>query len=786
MGPPPAAAGSDEGEEGLLDRVRQNAWASLGVLLVLWLVLAFLVFLIFGFVLQNFTLALVAGPLGGLAAAVAIGWRLGFLGPVDDARRRAPLWVRLLLPLPLFIFLFIVGFVLIGAVVTEFVLITLLSLVLATAGTVAAVVLLDLWRDVPETVGETPPLGRLLALAGIGLIVGLGVFLIALLVVGQVTVALALFLPGAIAGAVLTGLLSGWSRDARETARAQHFAIRITAFLVLLVLTTLYFSLLVGPFLSELVAGLQIPDAIAGYAVAFVLSLTLLVPLSMWVHTWRDLWAAFTDMGEDHRVLAVLPIFPLSAALIFLIIVALTSFFELAYVVSIPAGLLLFLLAGLPFGVTQDIPEVVREQNLLVRTGIFLATFLLLTLYAYFGIGFFLEVVEYSLLAALAFAGIVMGLLIWLLGLGQGLDEEFESYGAPAEAGVLALISLATLVVSFLLIALALDDFRTAFLLSVVAAAGMNYLIAHATGMIHGMRDALSELPWWGDLLALSVVFVLVFVYGAIALGVFYNNVTVAYAFGALLATAAVFGLARDLEVGDDMLETADDRREARVVLMTLTFLGGFLVGMYATAALMSLAGSSLFGLPLFAGLLTGFLALLWISRRRGWGTSALGRVQSRGDRVKVAGILLVWLALGTLTGFALQSLPIGADTIGLGDDPVLPLTLTLAAGLLLWSWLPTILFRLLRVERTPVRGTASLPEKHRFWASIGWGVLTVLVVAALLLSVFDNPVIGMAAAIVAGYLVALGVTILRRGGDDDGGEPDDSPIIDSAGRADR
>lgn len=785
MGPPPAAAGSASGDEGLLGQVRTNTWASIGVLLVLWLVLGFLAFLIFAFVSQSFTLALVAGPIGGLAAAAAVGWQLGLLQPVDEARQTAPLWVRLLLPLPLFIFAFLLGFVVLGAFLTDFVLITLASLVLATAGTVAAVLVLDLWRDVPTKVRGTPPMGRLLVLAGVGLIVGLGTFLIGLLVFGEVEVGLALFLPAAIAGAVLTGFLSGWSQDARDTARAQHVGTRIGVFVLLLIFTTVYFSLLVGPLLTELVAGYQIPDAIAGYTVSFLLALILLVPLSMWVHTWRDLWDAFTAMGEDHRILAVLPIFPLSAALIFLVIVALTSLFEVAYVVSIPAGLALFLLAGLPFGVTQDIPKVVRDQDLPARTGIFVATFLLITLYAYFGVGFFLDVVEISLLIALAFAGLVMGLLIWTLDLTEGLGKEFESYGAPAEAAVLALISVATFLISFLLIALALDDFRAAFLLSVVAAAAANYLIAHSTGMIHGMRAALGEMPWWGDLAALAAVFVVVFAYGAIALGLFYNNVAVAYTFGALLATASVFALAKDLEVGDDMLTTADDRRNARVVLMTLTFLGGLLVGLYATAALMSLAGSSLFGLPLFVGLITGSLALVWISKRRGWGTSALGRVQSRSDRVKVASVLVAWLAIGTLTGFALQSIPVGSQDLGLGDDPVLPLTLTLAAGLLLWSWLPALLFRILRVERTPVRGTSSLPEKHKFWASVGWGLVTVFVVAAILLSVIDNPVIGMAAAILAGYLVALAITVLRKGGSGDQ-EPDDSPIIDKASRTDR
>ncbi len=784
MGPPPAASGSASGDEGLLDRIRESTWFSLGGLVLLWLILGFVAFLLFAFISQSFTLALVAGPIGGLAAAVALGWRLGFLQPVEEARQKAPLWVRLLLPIPLFIFLFLLTFVLAGAVITDFVVITLASVVLATAGTVATVWALDLWRNVADKVGETPPIGRLLALAGIGVIVGLGVFLIGLMVFEAVEIALALFLPAAIAGAVLTGILSGWSRDAGETARAQHLGVRLGVFLLLLIFTSLYFSLLVGPLLSDLVAGYRIPDAIAGYAVSLVLALVLLVPLSMWANTWRDLWSAFTTIGEDRPVLAELPIFPLSAAIIFLVIVVLTSLFELAYVISIPAGLALFLLAGLPFGVTQDIPRVVRNQNLPARVGIFVGTFLVLALYAYLGIGFFLDAVELSLLLGLAFAGIVVGLLVWLLSLGEGLGEEFRGYGAPAEAALLSLISVTTFLISFLLIALALDDFRAAFLVSVVVAAGANYLIAHSTGMIHGMRAALAELPWWGDLIALAVVFVLVFAYGAIALGLFYNNVTVAYAFGALLATAAVFALAKDLEVGDDMLETADDRREARVSLMTLTFLGGFLVGMYATAALMSLAGSSLFGLPLFLGVITGALALLWISKRRSWGTTALGRLQSRGDRAKVASILIVWLAIGTLTGFALQSVPLGGEDIGLGDDPVLPLTLTLAAGLLLWSWLPTVLFRVLSVDRTPVRGTVGLAEKHKFWASLGWGLVTFLVVAAILLSIIDNPVIGMASAILAGYLVALGISALRGGGD--GGEPEDSPIIDKASRADR
>lgn len=756
MGPPPATPSEHASEgEGLTQRIARNTWASLGTMAGTAFLATLVLFLLLALLTQNFVIALVGGILGGIATAAGAGYRWGFLQRVDQSRRGAPLWVRLLLPVPLFFFLLLLLLVSLGTLIEAFVLLVLADVVVSLVVTGAVVKLIGLWDDVPARVRRTQGQSRLAFLIVIGVFTGVLGSVLGLMLLEEAAIALGLFLPSFLAGAVLAALLTKWGRDARDGLRSVPIWGRILGFVLLTLALTFYFSLLIGPFL---------PNATIGYALSMLLGLALTVPLSIWARTWRDLWGRFLAMGEGHRVGAVLPAFPIAAALIFLLIVVLTSNFEIAYTVSIPAGLLAFLLVGLAFGVTQDIPEVVKRQRLPRRVGVFLLSFLLLTLYAYFAVALFTQLVEVSLLAGMLFATVVLALAIRLLGLAEGLGQEFEGYGAKAEAAVLGLVFLGVLVLAFIVVALLSGDFRVAFLVSVLVAAGANFAIAHATNLIEGLREALDDLRWYGELLLFASVFVLAFAYGTVAIGSFLSNVPLALTGGALFAVLAVVLVGWDLRIGEVMVNTADDQRSARITLLLLVFLGGFLVGLYATAALFSLAGNDLFGLPFFFALLAGSGATLGFSRWRGWEGEVLGKVRTRRDRTKVTVVLAAWLGLGVLTGFFLQSVPLDASELGLGEEgePV-PLTITLAAGLVIWTWLPALLFKAVAVERTPLSATLSMAEKPRFLASLGWGALAGLLAMVLLLSTLDSPVYGILGAVGVGYLVALGVTLARR-----------------------
>lgn len=813
-------------EEGFGNFLRERAWAAALWLAFLWLIITPVIFALVGVVIGSFTGAVILAPILGLAAVGAIArWR-GYDEPIDEARETAPLWVRLIVPIPVFVFVAILFFVGVGAVIQDFLIVALIVLVLAAATTAGFVWLLGLWRDVPERTTSSPiwlrvpvlptvlfaalfgvffmalgptipdfrvllvvdtvgalattgvivwatglwhdvpgrvrdsgPPERLAALAVIGVLAGLVGFFVGLLLLEEVAIALAIFLPAMIAGIVAAALGLGWADDAHQAIVDWHFGIRIGAFVVLLTLVTLYFALLIGPFL---------PNALVGYGIALVIAAALLVPLSVWVRTWRDLWTTFVDMGEDRRLVATLPILPLSALAVFAIIVVTTSMFDLAYAVSIPAGVAIFLLAGIPFGVTQDIPRVVRGLDLPRRTAVFLTFFLLTTLYAYFAIALFVQDVEISIVAGMAFAGLLLGLLVHQFDLDEGLGDEFESYGGPAEAAVLGGVFVVTLVVSFLLIALTIGDFRIAFLVSVLLAAGANYLVAHTTGFVEGTREALAELPWWAELGVLSAVFVLAYLYGVIAIGSFIPGVALSLALGALLALAAVAALSHDLEIGEEIMHTADEKKRARSAILVLGFIGGFLVGLYAAAGALGAVGVDLFGFPFFIALLAGVGAVIALSRRRGWDEDVVANVRTTTDKLKVGVILVLWLGLSIFTGFALQALPIQGPIAGIGDPSGLPLTITLAAGLILWAWLPVLLFRLVRVERTPVDATVSAPEKRKALASLGWGLLVFAVVLVVMLTVLDNTVIGVGVALAAGYLTALAFSTRRGRGSTD------------------
>lgn len=810
-------------EEGFSDFLRARAWAAAVWLLVIAALATPILFALVGFISGSFVIATVLAPLLGLAVAGGIGHWRGYLDPIDRARQDAPLWVRLLIPVPIFVLVFSLLFIGIGAFVGNFLVLLLSDLaltVLVTGGLVwllglwgdvparaegsslwvrlllpvpvfavlggllflllspviedfrlmltvdvlASLILTGLltwtsglWSDVPARIRDSTPEQRLGALAGIGLFGGLIAFGLVLMLLEQVSFALAAFLPGLVLTVGLAAWLSGWSRDAHDALLAWHFGVRIGVFFAALALLTFYFALLVGPFL---------PNALLGYVVALVLSGALLIPVTIWIRAWRDLWATFVEMGGERRLVATLPVLPLGIGLVFGLIVVLTSHFPAAYVVSIPAGVGLFLLAGLPFGVSQDIPRVVRDQDMLPRTGIFLGFFLLTTLYAYFAIALFVQIVEVALIGGMVFAGAVLALLIWQFDLREGLAEEFESYGGPAEAAVLGGVFVLALALSFLVVGLATGDFRIAFLVSVLVAAGVNYLVAHSTGFVEGTRQALAVLPWWAELGVLSTIFVVAFLYGTIAVGSFLPAfVSVSFALGALLALGAVVALSVDLEIGGEIMEAADEKKRARTTMLVLAFLGGFMVGLYSAAAALGAVGIELFGFPFFVGLLTGVGAVLWLARRRAWDGDVLQRVRTGTDKLKVGVILVSWLGLGILTGFALQAIPLDGPVLGIGDAAGLPLTITLAAGLILWAWLPVALFRVVQVERTPVDATVSMPEKRKTLASLGWGVLAFAATLVLMLVLVENTVISAGVAVAVGYVTAL-VFSTRQGRD--------------------
>ncbi|MDX1612562.1 MAG: hypothetical protein R3185_09335, partial [Candidatus Thermoplasmatota archaeon] len=96
-------------------------------------------------------------------------------------------------------------------------------------------------------------------------------------------------------------------------------------------------------------------------------------------------------------------------------------------------------------------------------------------------------------------------------------------------------------------------------------------------------------------------------------------------------------------------------------------------------------------------------------------------------------------------------------------------LSLTLAAGLLLWAWLPVLLFRAVGVERPPVKATLSMGEKPKFLASLGWGFVAFLVTLVIGLTLANDPVIGYGVALGVGYLVALAMATIRRKGEAQG-----------------
>lgn len=704
-------------------------------------------FVVIGRFVTDFRLLVIADAAVSLALTAPLVYFAGLFGDVSERTRSASLPARLALPLVPFTVVFLVGLLALGGLLGDFRLLVGLDLVVSALVAAGIVYATGLWSDVPDRIRASSKAERLVALALIAVLAGLLASVGTLVATEQAIFAFAALLPGLVLGLVGAAWAFGWADDAREAVIGQHFGIRVAVFVVLLALLTVYFALLVGPLL---------PNALLAYGVGALAGLAILVPASMWVHTWRDLWEAFVDVGEDRRVLATLPILPLGIGLVFLLVVVATSMFELAYVLSVPAGLALFLLAGLPFGITQDIPRMIRARELPARTAIFATIFLLAVLYAYFAVALFVQIVEVALVAGLVFAGLVLAGLIHRLDLGEGMVEEFEDYGALGEAAVLGGVFLVALGVTFLVLALSLGDFRIAFLVSVLVAAGVNYVVAHATGLVEGTRRAVAQLPWWAELLSLSGVFVVAFLFGTVAIGSFVRAAGLAMLAGAVFALASVVALSRDLEIGEEIMDTADERKRARTPILVLGFLGGFLVGLYLAAAAFQAVGVSLFGLPFFVALLVGGATVVALSRRRGWDENVLARVRTRTDKAKTGGILLAWLLLGVFTGFALQAVPIEGPVLGIGDPSGLPLTLTLAGGLFLWAWLPVVLFRLIRVERTPVDATRSAPEKQRTLASLGWGLLVAALTMVILLTVLDRTVLSVGVGVALGYLTAL------------------------------
>lgn len=816
---------SEKGEEGegYGDKVTRflqgNAWAAGLAVILAWLLFTPVFFALFGLILDSFVIALILAPIAGLAAAGALAYRRGWGEPLADARRSSPLWVRVLAPLPVFCLVLVLSFFGLGAFLTGFVLLALASAAIAALATGAVVWILGLWHDLPGTVMGAPlwarllvplplfvvltilsfsifggsiqdfrwlllaslgtgalvtavliattgvwanalsrahassPKERLAALVLFGTVTGLVAFVASLVVLERMSIALATALPGFVLGVVLAGWLSSWWKDAHRTVSGWHFAARGGAFLALLVALTLYFAVLVGPFL---------PTALAGYGLGLVFALALLVPASVWVGTWRDAWGSFVSLGEDRRLVATLPVLPVSIVVLFVALAVPTGSFALAYVLSIPLGVLLFLLAGIPFGVTRDIPGLVRKRRLPARSAIFGGVFLLATLYAYFGVALFLDMVEVAIVAGALFGGALVGGLIAWLDLHVGLQEEFESYGGVAEAIVLGLAFVSAMGVSFLLVALALGDFRVAFLSSVLVAAGVTYALAHASDLVEGLRETVAVLPWWAEMGVVSFVFVLAFAYGTVAVGVFRVPVEVALLLGAVFALGSVVAFSRDLALGRGVVASADEETGARVPLLVLTFLGGFLVGLYVSAAALGAVGLALFGIPFFVGLVVAAGCVLALARFRGWDSTVLDRFRTRSDKAKTFAIVAAWLGVGVVLGFALQMIPVSGSLLGIGGGGGIPLAVTLALGLVLSAWLPVVLFRLVRVSRSPVEATASLAEKRRSLAALAWGLAVFGGVLVVALTIQDNTVIAAGVALVLGYVVALALSARR------------------------
>ncbi len=739
-----------------LDRARQGSplWARLLYPIPLFALLYMVSFIAFGAILTEFTLLAASAALLALALTGALVWISGMWSELPEAVMGLPVWARLLLPLPLFAGLTLLGFPLFGGAVDDFRFLLLASLSLAALGTGLAIGLTGLWHGLGRRVRASSPTERLTALTILGLLAGLVAFLATLTGLEQVEFALAAFLPSALAGFTLAGWALGWLPHVHKTLAGWHFGTRIGLFTGLLLVLILYFSLLVGPFL---------PNALIGYTVSTALALALLVPFSMWTNTWTDTWRTFVSLGEDRRVLATLPILPLSAVLLFLLLAFLSDSFAIAYTLSIPLGVALFLLTGTAFGITQDIPRIVRRRSLPARLGIFAAFFLLVAAYAYFAVALFVQIVEVALVASALFSGALLAGLIVRLELGEGFAEEFESYPPVVEAGVLAAAFLASLAVVFTVVALAAGDFRAAFLVSVVAAAGLTYVLAHATGLVGGIRETVQALDWWGEIGALLATFALAFVYGTVAVGIFAVPVELAVVIGALFGLGAVFALSKDLALGHGVMTSADEHASARISILVLTFLAAFLVGMYTAALALGAVGVSLFGLPFFVSLVLGTAAVMGLARHRGWDADVVARVRTARDKGKTLVILAAWIGLGTLTGFALQAIPVEGPILGLGDATGLPLALTLAVGLVLWAWLPVVLFHVTHVEQTPVDATLTMTEKRRTMASLAWGLLAFGLVLVIALTVLDGPVWAVVLALGVGYLTAL-VISSRRG----------------------
>lgn len=820
----------EDNTEGLPARVqrslRNHAWAAGLAIVVVWLLFTPIFFAVLGLVLDNFVLAFVLAPLLALAAAGGLASSRGWLEPLGEARRAAPLWVRLIVPVPVFVLVLTLSFFGLGSVVTGFTILGFASLLIALSLTGAFVWGLGLWHDVPGRVlgaplwarllfpipllvvftlfsfslfggwiqdfrllmlaslatgtlatgalvaltglwanalvraEESTPVERLVVLVLTGAVAGLVVFLAALMVLEQVNLALATVLPAFVGGVALAGWISSWWRDAHQAVAGWHVGARAGAFLVVLLGLTLYFALLLGPFL---------PTALAGYGVALVLALALAVPLSSWVGTWRDAWGGFVSMGEDRRLLATLPILPVSIVVLFVALAVPTDSFALAYVLSVPLGVALFLLAGVPFGVTRDIPGLVRKRRLPVRFAIFAGVFLLAAVYAYYGVALFVDIVEVAIVAGVVFGAVLLGVLITWLNLHVGLQEEFESYGGVAEAFVLGVVFVAALAVSFLLVALSLGDFRVAFLVSVVVASGVAYVLAHTTELVDGLRETVAGLPWWAEMGVVSFVFVLALVYGTVAVGVFRVPLEVALVLGALFALGSVVAFSRDLALGRGVVASADEDAGARVPLLVLAFLGGFLVGLYVSAMALGAVGLALFGIPFFVALVVGVVSVLALARLRGWDAAVVSRVRTRSDKAKTVGIVVAWLVVGVVLGFVLQMVPVEGPVLGVGGALGFPLALTLAVGLLVSAWLPVVLFRAVRVSQSPVGATASLQEKHRSLAGVGWGLVVFCGVLVLALTFQDNTVLAVGVALVLGYVVALALSA-RRGADPEEG----------------
>lgn len=741
--------------DGWMDEIRARWWASLIVMVLLWAILSAILLPVVGLIIDHFVAAVFLSPLLGLAAAGGIGHWLGLIDPVDEARRRAPLWARVLVPIPVFVLLWFLFLIPVGSLVTNFMLMAGATTLLALAVTGAGVWMLGLFSGVTSTVRDTKRGARLGLLTLAGLLTGLVVFTAIVIALNSVPIALAAFLPCAVLAGVGIAFLSGWQRDAYEQIVAWHYGIRLGVFLVLVVLLTVYVAVLVGPF---------IPDARFAYAVAIAAALAVLVPVTIAVGAWRDAWQAYTSLEEGHRMLTLLPVFPLAGLLVFGLVAILSDSFEAAFIVSVPAGIAALLALGYPLGLTQRIPPMMRQQNLPVRSVVFLAAFALISVYAYFAIALVIQNLEIALVAGMAFAGLVLGGLNWAFDLGRGMGEEFETYGAAGGAAVLVAVFAATLSVVFISLALATGDFRLAFLVSVVAALGLNYLIAHTTGLVESVRTLVGRVPWWGDLLILGAAFLGVGLFATLAAGLFVPLlpvssgalVPIATTIGVIAGLASIVFLSRDLAIGDDVMESAERQVAARAVVLVLCFLASFLAGLYATAGALAIAGVALFGIPLLVALLTGSSATIALARVRGWDREVLSLVRSGPDKLKVVAILAAWLGLGILTGFGLTALPFGAADLGIGSSSSLPLTLALAAGLVFWIWLPVALFKGMHVQRGPARVTMETHDRARALVSAGWGLLVFAVVLVVVLSIFNSALLALGVGLAAGYLVAL------------------------------